>query len=69
VARREEKINVYRVLAETELGGRGRDLETDKWQAVVNTVMNTHIPYNAVNSCRAEELVAFPEGLYPRWSE
>jgi hypothetical protein len=45
-----------------------RELETDKWQAVVNTVMNTQIPYNAGNSCRAEELVAFPEGLCPRRS-
>lgn len=38
MARREEKINAYRILVETELGGGGRDLETDKWQAVVNTV-------------------------------
>jgi hypothetical protein len=69
VARREEKRNVYRVLVETELGGGGPELETDKWQAVVNMVMNTHILYNAMNSCRAEELVASPEGLCPRWSE
>jgi hypothetical protein len=41
------------------------ELETDKWQTVVNTVMNTHSPY-AVNCCGAEELVAFSEGLCPR---
>lgn len=68
MARMEEKRNVNRVLVETEWGG-GRKLETDKWQAVVNTVINTHIPYSGVNSCRAEELVSFPEGPYPRWSE
>lgn len=44
----------------------GRELETDKWQAVLNTVMNTHSPFNAVNSCRAEKLIAFPEGPCPR---
>jgi hypothetical protein len=65
----EEKRDVYRVLVETVKGEGGRELETDKWQAVVNTVMNTHSPYNAVNSCGAEELVAFAEGLCPRWSE
>jgi hypothetical protein len=39
------------------------DQDRGKWCTVVNTVMNTQVPYNAANSWLAENIFASQEGL------